>query len=69
MQPANPENPQPFEARYEDMETRSIADSDKEEPQGFSSRIEYHCITSKTPLEEAGSLYSVRESMAFRLAL
>jgi ATP-dependent exoDNAse (exonuclease V) beta subunit len=69
MQPANPENPQPFEARYEDMETRSIADSNKEEPQGFSSRIEYHCITSKTPLEEAGSLYSVRESMAFRLAL
>ena len=69
MQPAKPENPQPFEARYQDMETRSIADPNKEEPINFSSRIEYHCITSKTPLEEAGSLYSARESMAFRLAL
>lgn len=70
MLPANPENPQPFEALYQDMETISTENANIEESKGFSSRIEYHCITNKIPAEEeACGIRSAKESMAFRLAL
>lgn len=65
MQPADSQNPQRFEAAYQDMESTPVP-----EPADFMSRIEYRCVTNEVaPGDFGGALLSAKETMAYRLAL